>query len=49
MKKILLLLTIFATLSLAACANTNPIDPINQTFEGTIKVYTRDTSSGTRD
>lgn len=42
MKKIILVLTLLLTLSLAACVE-------EEAFEGTIKVYTRDTSSGTRD
>lgn len=43
MKKIILVLTLLLTLSVAACT----AEP--ETFEGSIKVYTRDTSSGTRD
>jgi phosphate transport system substrate-binding protein len=42
MKKIILVLTLLLTLSVAAC--TTEAD-----FDGAIKVYTRDTSSGTRD
>ena len=42
MKKIILVLTLLLTLSLAACVE-------EEAFDGTIKVYTRDTSSGTRD
>ena len=49
MKKIILLFVLLTSLSLAACVETDPTDPVDQTFEGAIKVYTRDTSSGTRD
>jgi phosphate transport system substrate-binding protein len=42
MKKIILVLTLLLTLSVAACT-------IEEDFDGAIKVYTRDTSSGTRD
>jgi phosphate transport system substrate-binding protein len=42
MKKIILVLTLLLTLSVAACTTA-------EDFDGAIKVYTRDTSSGTRD
>jgi phosphate transport system substrate-binding protein len=42
MKKIILVLTLLLTLSVAACTT-------EEDFDGAIKVYTRDTSSGTRD
>jgi len=43
MKKIILFLTLLLTLSVAACTTEA------EAFDGAIKVYTRDTSSGTRD
>ena len=43
MKKIILVLTLLLTLSVAACTTEA------EAFDGAIKVYTRDTSSGTRD
>jgi phosphate transport system substrate-binding protein len=42
-KKIILVLTLLLTLSVAACTTEA------EAFDGAIKVYTRDTSSGTRD
>lgn len=43
MKKVLLVLVLLVSLSLAACTTDS------EEFDGAIKVYTRDTSSGTRD
>jgi phosphate transport system substrate-binding protein len=43
MKKVLLVLVLLLSVSLAACTTDS------ETFVGAIKVYTRDTSSGTRD
>jgi phosphate transport system substrate-binding protein len=43
MKKVLLVLVLLISLSLAACTTES------EAFDGAIKVYTRDTSSGTRD
>jgi phosphate transport system substrate-binding protein len=43
MKKIILFLTLLLTLSVAACTTEA------EAFDGAIKVYTRDTSSGTRE
>jgi phosphate transport system substrate-binding protein len=43
MKKFFLVLTLLLTLSVAACTTEA------EAFDGAIKVYTRDTSSGTRD
>ncbi len=51
MKKLITLLTAVALVfTLAACSETkdNNVDNVEEAFEGEIKAYTRDTSSGTR-
>ena len=49
MKKIIFILAAVLALTLSACEVTDPTDSTNFRADSNIKVYTRDTSSGTRD